>query len=76
MVDRSKTYAAVVASKGTPHQKHQMVAKKPDNSITSQPATIGGVLTTAIDRQWVISTKVTLPEVETEQRKELIAALE
>jgi hypothetical protein len=66
MVDRSKTYAAVVASKGTPHQKHQMVAKKPDNSITSQPATIRGVLTTAIDEQRVMSTKVTLPEVETE----------
>jgi hypothetical protein len=52
-----------------------MVAKKPDNSITSQPATIRGVLTTAIDRQRVISTKVTLPEVETERCKELIAAL-
>jgi hypothetical protein len=76
MVDRSKTYAAVVASKGTPHQKHQMVAKKPDNSITSQPATIRGVLTTATDKQRVILTKVTLLEVETEQQKALIAALE
>jgi hypothetical protein len=76
MVDQSKTYATVVASKGTPHQKHQMVAKKPDNSITSQPATIRGVLTTTIDSQWVISTKVTLLEVETEQCKALIAALE
>jgi hypothetical protein len=56
----------VVASKGTPHQKHQMIAKKPDNSITSQPATIRGVLTTAIDNQQVISTKVTLLEVEME----------
>jgi hypothetical protein len=43
-----------------------MVTKKPDNSITNQPATIRGVLTTAIDNQQVISTKVTLPEVETE----------
>jgi hypothetical protein len=34
------------------------------------------VLTTAINEQWVISTKVTLPEVEMERRKELIAALE
>jgi hypothetical protein len=66
MVDRSKTYATVVASKGTPHQKHQMVTNKPDNNITSQPATIRGVLTTAINNQWVILTKVTLPEVETE----------
>jgi hypothetical protein len=53
-----------------------MVAKKPDNSITSQPATIRGVLTTAINNQWVISTKVTLPEVEMERCKALIAALE
>jgi hypothetical protein len=52
-----------------------MITKKPDNSITSQPATIRGVLTTAIDNQWVISTKVTLLEVEMEQRKVLIAAL-
>ena len=66
MVDQSKTYAMVVASKGAPHQKHQTVAKKPDNSITSQPATIRGVLTTAINNQQVISTKVTLLEVETE----------
>jgi hypothetical protein len=66
MVDQSKTYATVVASKGAPHQKHQMVTKKPDNSITSQPATIRGVLTTAIDNQWVILTKVTLLEVEME----------
>jgi hypothetical protein len=76
MVDRSKTYTVVVASKGAPHQKHQMVAKKPDNSTTSQPATIRGVLTTTINNQWVISTKVTLPEVETERCKVLIAALE
>jgi hypothetical protein len=76
MVDRSKTYAVVVASKGAPHQKHQMVTKKPDNSITSQLATIRGVLTTAIDNQRVMSTKVTLLEVETERRKALIAALE
>jgi hypothetical protein len=76
MVDQSKTYATVVASKGAPYQKHQMVTKKPDNSITSQPATIRGMLTTAIDNQWVISTKVTLPEVEMERRKVLIAALE
>jgi hypothetical protein len=76
MVDQSKTYAIVVASKGAPHQKHQMVAKKPDNSITSQPATIRGVLTTAIDNQWVISTKVTLLEVEMERCKALITALE
>jgi hypothetical protein len=76
MVDRSKTYAAVVASKGTPHQKHQTVAKKSDNNTISQPATIRGVLTTAIDNQRVMSTKVTLPEVETEQRKVLIATLE
>jgi hypothetical protein len=76
MVDRSETYAAVVASKGAPHQKHQMVAKKLDNSITSQPATIRGVLTTTINNQRVISTKVNLPEEETEQRKVLIAALE
>jgi hypothetical protein len=53
-----------------------MIAKKPDNSITSQPATIRGVLTTAINNQRVMSTKVTLPEVETERRKALIAALE
>jgi hypothetical protein len=66
----------VVASKGTPNQKHQMVAKKPDNSNTSQPATIRGVLTTAINKQRVISTKATLPEVEMERRKALIAALE
>jgi hypothetical protein len=76
MVDRSKTYAAVVASKGAPYQKHQMVAKKPDNSITSQPATIRGVLTTTINNQRVISTKVTLLEVKMEQCKVLIAALE
>jgi hypothetical protein len=76
MVDRSKIYTAVVASKGTPHQKHQMVTKKPDNSTTSQPATIRGVLTTTIDNQWVILTKVTLPEVEMERCKALIAALE
>jgi hypothetical protein len=76
MVDRSKTYAVVVASKGTPYQKHQKVAKKPDNSITSQPATIRGVLTTAIDNQRVMSTKVTLSEVETERCKALIVALE
>jgi hypothetical protein len=75
MVDRTKTYAAVVTNKGTPHQKHQMVTKKPDNSITSQPATIRGVLTTTINNQRVISTKVTLPKVETERRKVLIAAL-
>jgi hypothetical protein len=43
-----------------------MVAKKPDNSITSQPATIRGVLTTAINSQQVISTKATFPEVEME----------
>jgi hypothetical protein len=43
-----------------------MVTKKPDNSITSQPATIRGVLTTAIDNQQVISTNVTLPEAEME----------
>jgi hypothetical protein len=66
MVDRLKIYATVVTSKGAPHQKHQMVTKKPDNSITSQPATIRGVLNTAINNQWVISTKVTLPEVEME----------
>jgi hypothetical protein len=76
MVDQSKTYAAVVANKGTPHKKHQMVAKKPVNSITSQTATIRGVLTTAIDKQRVILAKVTLPEVKTEQRKKLIATLE
>jgi hypothetical protein len=52
-----------------------MVAKKPDNSITSQPTTIKGVFTTAINNQWVTSTKVTLPEVETERCKELIAVL-
>jgi hypothetical protein len=66
MVDQLKTYATVVASKGTPHQKHQMVVKEPDNSITSQPANIRGVLTSAIDNQWVISTKVNPPEVEME----------
>jgi hypothetical protein len=66
MVDQSKTYTAIVASKGASHQKHQMVAKKPDNSITNQPATIRGVLTTTINNQWVILTKETLLEVETE----------
>jgi hypothetical protein len=66
MVDQSKTYAAVVASKGAPHQKHYMVAKKSDNNATSRPATIRGVLTTAINKQRVILTKEIFPEMGTE----------
>ena len=37
---------------------------------------VRGVLTTAIDNQQVITTKVTLPEQETERRKALIKALD
>jgi hypothetical protein len=64
MMGQLKTYAVVAASKGAPHQKHLlMAAKKPD---TSQPPTIRGVLTMAINNQWIILTKVTLLEVEIE----------
>ena len=76
MVDWSKTYAVVVASKGTPQRKHQMVTITKRNTDINRPATIKGVLTTAIDNQWVITTKVILPEQETERRKALIRALD
>ena len=76
LVDQSKTYAAVAASKGAPQRKHQMVAYTKRNTDIDRPATIRGVLTTAIDNQRVITTKVTLPEQETERRKALIKALD
>ena len=76
LVDRSKTYTAVAASKGTPQKKHQMVAHIKENTDIDRPATIRGVLTTAIDNQQVITTKVTLLEQEMERRKVLIKALD
>jgi hypothetical protein len=72
MVDRSKTYATVAASQSAPPKKHLIsVTKKPD---TSQPPIFRGVLTTAIDNQQVILTKVTLPEAEMERHKVLTVA--
>ena len=49
LVDRSKTYVAVAASKGAPQRKHQTVAYAKRNTDINRPATIRGVLTTAID---------------------------
>ena len=76
LVDRSKTYAAVAASKGAPQRKHQMVTYTKKKTDIDRPATIRGVLTTAINNQRVITTKVTLPEQEMERRKALIKALD
>ena len=76
LVDRSKTYAAVAASKGAPQRKHQIIAYTKRKTDIDRPATIRGVLTTAIDNQQVITTKVTLPEQEMERRKVLIKALD
>ena len=75
MVDRSKTYASVVARQSAP-QKKAPDGRYKGNTDIDRPATIRGVLTTAIDNQRVISTKVTLPGEEKERRKALIKALD
>jgi hypothetical protein len=73
MVDRSKTYAAVAACKYVATDVHtstprtaQKVSGKTKDTIT-KPVTIKGVLTTAINSQWVMKTNVILPSQETER---------
>jgi hypothetical protein len=72
MVNRSQTYAVTVAHKyiaTAAHKVHptaQQVSGE-TKDITTKPVTTKGVLTTAIDNQWVIGTNVTLPGQETER---------
>src|SRR5947208_12778269 len=81
MVDRSKTYAAVAARKyvatdahtSTPRTAQKVSCETKDTVTTS--VTIKGVLTTAIDSQRVMKTKVILPSQETERLKALREAL-
>jgi hypothetical protein len=83
-MDQTKSYAAVVvhkyaatdACKSTPEQTHQKVAgRSNDTDTTRGPVTIKGVLTMAIDNQWVMQTKVTLSTMEMERHKVLIKTL-
>ena len=81
MVDRSKTYAAVAARKYVATDAHtstprtaQKVSGETKDTVTP-PVTIKGVLTTAIDSQRVMKTKVILPSQEMERWKALRKAL-
>jgi hypothetical protein len=85
MVDQTKSYATVVvrmyaatdACKSTPKQTHQKVTgRSNDTDTTRGPVTIKGVLTMAIDNQWVMQIKVTLSAMETERHKALIKTLD
>jgi hypothetical protein len=81
MVDQSKTYATVAVRKyvatdvhtSTPQTAQKVSGETKDTA--TKPVTIKGVLTMAIDNQWVIKTNVTLPSQETEKWKALHKAL-
>ena len=86
MVDRSKTYAQAVARKSAPPPELarstarnpivQSVTGKTNDRVTDQLATIKGTLTTAIDSQRVMLTKVSFLEEEKDKQKVLIKALD